>query len=44
MEVIIRERPSQYLWGYARYKAPKDDTAGAQGSASKNNDLEGPSR
>jgi KDO2-lipid IV(A) lauroyltransferase len=23
MEALIRERPSQYLWGYARYKAPR---------------------
>lgn len=22
MEALIRERPGQYLWGYARYKAP----------------------
>jgi len=23
MEQLVRERPSQYLWGYARYKAPR---------------------
>ncbi len=23
MEALIRERPSQYLWGYHRYKAPR---------------------
>ena len=23
MEALIRECPSQYLWGYERYKAPK---------------------
>jgi len=26
MERLIRECPSQYLWGYARYKHPKGDT------------------
>jgi Kdo2-lipid IVA lauroyltransferase/acyltransferase len=25
MERLVRERPSQYLWGYARYKQPKGD-------------------
>lgn len=25
MEQIIRERPDQYLWGYARYKTPRED-------------------
>ena len=25
MERLIRECPSQYLWGYARYKHPKGD-------------------
>lgn len=24
MEALIRQCPSQYLWGYARYKAPKE--------------------
>lgn len=24
MEQLIRENPAQYLWGYARYKPPKD--------------------
>jgi KDO2-lipid IV(A) lauroyltransferase len=24
MERLIRERPSQYLWGYHRYKAPRE--------------------
>ena len=33
MEVLVRERPDQYLWSYARYKSPKGaavvaDTAG----------------
>ncbi len=37
MEVLIRECPSQYLWGYNRYKTPKDDTSGAPAGASKNN-------
>jgi KDO2-lipid IV(A) lauroyltransferase len=23
MEQLVRERPAQYLWGYARYKAPR---------------------
>ncbi len=27
MEALIRERPSQYLWGYARYKAPRVERA-----------------
>ena len=29
MEQLIRERPQQYLWGYARYKhaAPKSRSA-----------------
>jgi KDO2-lipid IV(A) lauroyltransferase len=26
MENLIRERPQQYLWGYARYKAPPEST------------------
>ena len=25
MEDLIRQCPQQYLWGYARYKAPRDD-------------------
>jgi lauroyl/myristoyl acyltransferase len=24
MEHLIRERPQQYLWGYARYKTPAE--------------------
>ena len=24
MEALIRERPGQYLWGYARYKSPAE--------------------
>jgi KDO2-lipid IV(A) lauroyltransferase len=30
MENLVRECPQQYLWGYARYKAPRaDDTLAA---------------
>lgn len=29
MELLIRERPSQYLWGYNRYKAPRSAEAAA---------------
>jgi Kdo2-lipid IVA lauroyltransferase/acyltransferase len=29
METLIRECPHQYLWGYARYKAPREEKAGA---------------
>ena len=25
MEALIRERPAQYLWGYARYKKPRQE-------------------
>lgn len=25
MEALVRECPGQYLWGYARYKAPRED-------------------
>ena len=25
MEDLIRQCPQQYLWGYARYKTPRDD-------------------
>jgi KDO2-lipid IV(A) lauroyltransferase len=25
METLVRECPSQYLWGYARYKQPRED-------------------
>ena len=25
MEDLIRQCPQQYLWGYARYKAPRDE-------------------
>lgn len=28
MEQLILECPAQYLWGYARYKAPKDEISG----------------
>jgi KDO2-lipid IV(A) lauroyltransferase len=24
MEALIRECPAQYLWGYARYKTPRE--------------------
>jgi len=24
MEALIRECPTQYLWGYARYKTPRE--------------------
>jgi len=41
MEVLICERPSQYLWGYNRYKAPKDDTSGAPPPGASNNNQEG---
>jgi KDO2-lipid IV(A) lauroyltransferase len=27
MEALIRECPAQYLWGYARYKAPREELA-----------------
>ncbi len=27
MEALVRECPQQYLWGYARYKAPREDAA-----------------
>jgi KDO2-lipid IV(A) lauroyltransferase len=27
MEALIRECPSQYLWGYARYKQPRAELA-----------------
>ena len=27
MESLVRECPGQYLWGYARYKAPREDAA-----------------
>jgi KDO2-lipid IV(A) lauroyltransferase len=27
MEALIRECPSQYLWGYARYKQPRGELA-----------------
>lgn len=29
MEVLVRQRPDQYLWSYARYKAPKGSTTAA---------------
>ena len=25
MEVLVRQSPGQYLWGYARYKHPRSD-------------------
>jgi KDO2-lipid IV(A) lauroyltransferase len=28
LEALVRQHPDQYLWGYARYKAPLDE-AGA---------------
>jgi KDO2-lipid IV(A) lauroyltransferase len=28
LEALVREHPEQYLWGYARYKAPRAETAG----------------
>jgi KDO2-lipid IV(A) lauroyltransferase len=27
MEQLVRECPSQYLWGYARYKTPRQELA-----------------
>lgn len=27
METLVLQCPAQYLWGYARYKQPKGDTA-----------------
>ena len=27
MEALVRECPQQYLWGYARYKVPREDAA-----------------
>jgi KDO2-lipid IV(A) lauroyltransferase len=27
MEALVRKRPSQYLWGYARYKEPREELA-----------------
>jgi KDO2-lipid IV(A) lauroyltransferase len=27
MEALVRERPQQYLWGYARYKQPRREAA-----------------
>jgi KDO2-lipid IV(A) lauroyltransferase len=27
MERLVRECPAQYLWGYARYKAPREDAS-----------------
>jgi KDO2-lipid IV(A) lauroyltransferase len=29
MEAVIRQKPTQYLWGYHRYKAPRDGEAAA---------------
>jgi KDO2-lipid IV(A) lauroyltransferase len=26
LEAVIRQRPAQYLWGYARYKPPRTYT------------------
>jgi KDO2-lipid IV(A) lauroyltransferase len=25
MEGLVRQRPSQYLWGYERYKQPRQE-------------------
>jgi Kdo2-lipid IVA lauroyltransferase/acyltransferase len=33
MERLIRERPQQYLWGYARYKTPAGSGMSAKGEA-----------
>ncbi len=33
LEALIRERPTQYLWGYARYKAPSGSAPGQGGAA-----------
>jgi KDO2-lipid IV(A) lauroyltransferase len=33
MEGLIRQRPSQYLWGYHRYKAPRAQLAADDGAA-----------
>ncbi len=33
MEVLVRERPEQYLWSYARYKSPKGAVAAAGADA-----------
>jgi Kdo2-lipid IVA lauroyltransferase/acyltransferase len=33
MEVLVRERPEQYLWSYARYKSPKGAVTAAAGNA-----------
>ncbi|HEY8050370.1 MAG TPA: lysophospholipid acyltransferase family protein, partial [Ramlibacter sp.] len=27
MEALVRECPAQYLWGYARYKQPRQELA-----------------
>jgi KDO2-lipid IV(A) lauroyltransferase len=27
MEMLILQKPEQYLWGYARYKKPKGEAA-----------------
>lgn len=35
MEHIIRQCPQQYLWGYARYKEPRDDRMDDQRVASR---------
>ena len=33
MERLIRQCPQQYLWGYARYKAPRGEAATATAAA-----------
>ena len=33
MEAVIRECPSQYLWGYGRYKQPRREAASASSGA-----------
>ncbi|MRD47128.1 lysophospholipid acyltransferase family protein [Caenimonas koreensis] len=35
MESLIRECPAQYLWGYARYKAPRSDGPVAKNDPSR---------
>jgi KDO2-lipid IV(A) lauroyltransferase len=36
MEGLIRQRPSQYLWGYHRYKAPREQPVAAEAVAVSN--------
>ena len=30
LEALVRQHPQQYLWGYARYKAPVAEKADAK--------------